>query len=200
MMRPSTTAAPMPWRGVGIGVFEIQRFVTASYISVALKMRKGASPPKTRMRSGSAAAARPPRADGSGGATPARWWHRGPRGPGVPRGIVLVDGRAGHPAQATSGVAADDVEPAGGHGGRRVMGRDGKRGPRLPLVRRRIVDVDAGHRLTAVIEAADREHTALERRHRDFLTRRGQWSQRHPRPRRALIHRGGRVGPEADAA
>src|SRR5262249_5295162 len=69
MMRPSTTAAPMPWRGVGIGVFAIHRLVAASYISVALKMRSGASPPKTRMRSLSAAAARPPRADGSEGAT-----------------------------------------------------------------------------------------------------------------------------------
>src|SRR6267143_968693 len=56
----------MPWRGVGIGVMAIQRSPAGSYISVASKMRKGASPPKTRMRSGSAAAARPPRPRGNG--------------------------------------------------------------------------------------------------------------------------------------
>ena len=58
----------MPWRGVGIGSLAIQRLPTVSYISVALKILNGASPPKTRMRSGSAAAASPPRPAGSGGA------------------------------------------------------------------------------------------------------------------------------------
>src|SRR5689334_7750023 len=64
--RPPMTAAPMPWRGVGIGVLAIQRLPAGSYISVAEKMRSGASPPKTSTRSASAAAARPPRPRGSG--------------------------------------------------------------------------------------------------------------------------------------
>src|SRR6058998_2662908 len=85
MMRPSTTAAPMPWRGVGIGVFEIQRFVTASYISVALKIREGASPPKTRMRSASAPAALRPR---GGGQAPARRRQRRRHPPAIGGGIV----------------------------------------------------------------------------------------------------------------
>ena len=45
--RPSMTTAPRPWRAVGIGSFAIHRLPAGSYISVALKMRKGLSPPKT---------------------------------------------------------------------------------------------------------------------------------------------------------
>ena len=69
-MRVPTTAAPVPYRGVGIGSLAIQRLPATSYISLALKIRSGASPPKTKMRSGSATAVSPPRPVGS--ASPVR--------------------------------------------------------------------------------------------------------------------------------
>src|SRR5439155_835227 len=63
---PQRALRQPPHPRVGIGAMAIQRSPAGSYISVASKMRKGASPPNTRMRSGSAAAARPPRPRGNG--------------------------------------------------------------------------------------------------------------------------------------
>src|SRR5207253_487484 len=63
--RPPITAAPMPWRGVGIGSLAIQRLPTVSYISWAL-LAPSEAPPSACRRPSSTATASPPRAVGIG--------------------------------------------------------------------------------------------------------------------------------------
>src|SRR5436189_92583 len=137
-MRPFTTTAPTPCRGVGSGALATQRSPAGSYISFALKIRSGASPPNTYTRSPIATAAIP----------------RRPTDPGMPCRIVFVGGH-GTPADAAPRVPADDVEPPRDDGRRRMMHGHRIRGGSGPRVSGDIVGLDRRDGLGGGAEAAD---------------------------------------------
>jgi len=64
--RLATTAAPVPWRGVRMGVIVDQRSLRGSQASFSMNTPPALSPPKTKRRPASTAAATPLRAVGSG--------------------------------------------------------------------------------------------------------------------------------------